>query len=265
MLVTLLTDFGTADYYVAAMKGVILSRDPRIRLVDVSHDVPPHDVRAGAFTLMAVHRTFPPGTIHVGVVDPGVGSARRPILAIAGGQLFVGPDNGLFSHVLDREPHPRVVHLSDPGFFRHPVSPTFHGRDVFAPVAAALATGTDPGAMGEEITDFVRLDPIAPRRDPDGGVRASVVHVDRFGNCVTGISRDDLPPGAGGRGIRVEIGGREIRVLRRYFAEEGAEEGELFAIWGSAGLLEIAADRDSAARRLGVRPGDPVRLLPLPR
>lgn len=260
MLVTLLTDFGTADYFVAAMKGVILSRDPGIRIVDISHEIPAHDIQAGAFTLLATYRDFPEGTVHVGVVDPGVGSSRRPVLALAGGRLFVGPDNGLFSYVLDREPDARVLHLDQPRFFRHSVSTTFHGRDIFAPVAAALAAGTPPEEVGREVTDCVRLDPLTPRPAGGGSVQGSIVHVDRFGNCVTSVSRSDLPAGAADDAIRIEVAGREISRVRHFFADPGSVPGELFGIWGSAGLLEIAADRESAAQILGARRGDPVRV-----
>lgn len=259
MIVTLLTDFGTADYFVAAMKGVVLGRAPGARLVDVTHEVPPQDVAAAAFTLLAVYRDFPPGTVHVVVVDPGVGSARRALVASAGGQRFVGPDNGVFSHVLDREPGARVWRLDDPRHFRHPVSATFHGRDVFAPVAAALAAGAEPESLGSEVRDPVRLAPIAVRRDPDGTVHAAVLHVDRFGNCVTTVRPGDLPAGPAGA-VRLSAGGREVRALRPHYA--GAEPGEPFAIWGSAGFLELSTDGASAAELLGVRRGDPVVLRP---
>lgn len=261
MLVTLLTDFGTADYFVAAMKGVILTRSPDVRIVDISHDIPAHDIQAGAFTLLAVYREFPAETIHVCVVDPGVGSARRPVLGLAGGQKFVGPDNGLFSYVFDREPAARVLHLNQPRFFRHPVSTTFHGRDIFAPVAGALAGGTPPDDLGAEVTDFARLDPLVTRRLAEGTLQGSVVHIDHFGNCITSLMREDLPPEAREGGFRIEVGGYQIRSLRHFFAGEGGAEGEPFGIWGSAGLLEIAVDRDSAARRLGVRKGQPVHLV----
>jgi len=259
MIVTLLTDFGTADYFVAAMKGVVLGRAPGARLVDVTHEVPPQDVAAAAFTLLAVYRDFPPGTVHVVVVDPGVGSDRRAVVASAGGQRFVGPDNGVFSHVLDREPGARIWHLDDDRHFRHPVSRTFHGRDVFAPVAAALAAGAAPESLGSEIPDPVRLPPIAARRDPDGSVHGAVLHVDRFGNCVTTLAPGDLPAGAGGA-LRLAVGGHEVRALRGHYA--GAPPGEPFAIAGSAGFLEVSVDGASAAERLGVRRGDPVVLRP---
>ena len=153
MLITLLTDFGTADYFVGAMKGVIFSINPTARVVDITHEIPPHDIRAGAFTLHAVYKSFPPQTIHVAVVDPGVGSTRRPILVVGGDQFFVGPDNGLFGYVYEREPRCRVFHLTREEYFRRPVSQTFHGRDIFAPVAAALSRGVEPPELGDEIKD----------------------------------------------------------------------------------------------------------------
>jgi S-adenosyl-L-methionine hydrolase (adenosine-forming) len=260
MLITLLTDFGTADGFVAAMKGVILSHDPRIRIVDITHEVSPQDVRGGAYTLLSVYDTFPQDTVHVAVVDPGVGSARRPIVVSTAAHRFVGPDNGLFTHVLDREPSARVVHVLNERYFRRPVSRTFHGRDVFAPVAAALASGIEPTMLGPEIDDPVRLDSIRPHADDDGTLTASVLHIDRFGNCITGIRREDLPPGSLRGRLVLEVGGREIRSLRRFYSEPGGEPGELFAIWGSAGFLEISADRESAARLLGLEPGQPVRV-----
>ena len=259
MIVTLLTDFGTSDYFVAAMKGVILSLAPDAALVDVTHEVPPQDVRAGAFTLLAAHDAFPAGTVHLAVVDPGVGSARRPVVAAAGGHLFVGPDNGLFGLVYDRHPGARVFHLNRERYFRHPVSTTFHGRDVFAPVAGALAAGAAPEDVGEEIHDPVRLGPLLPRRAADGGWEGTVLHVDHFGNCITNLTRAELPDDAAlARGLRIVAGSREIRAFQRFYAQEGTEPGDLFAIWGSAGFLEIVAFRDSAARLLGVGRGAPV-------
>lgn len=260
MIVTLLTDFGAADHYVAAMKGVILSRAPGTTLVDVTHEIPPQEVRTAAFTLLAVHDAFPPGTVHLAVVDPGVGSARRPLLVLAAGQRFVGPDNGLFSHLYDRDPGARTLHLTREDVFRHPVSATFHGRDVFAPVAGALAAGVEPEALGEEVHDPVRFPLPGVRRAPDGAVEGSVLHVDRFGNCITSLRREDLPEGAERRGFRLVVAGHEVRALRRWFAE--GEGGEPFALWGSSGYLEVAVNGASAAERLGVRPGERVTLHP---
>lgn len=259
MIVTLLTDFGAADYFVAAMKAAVLARAPAATLVDVTHEVPPGDVAAAAFTLLALYRDFPPGTVHLAVVDPGVGSARRAVAAEAAGQRFVGPDNGVFGYVLDREPGARVFHLDRPALFRHPVSDTFHGRDVFAPVAGALAAGAEAGELGTELRDPVRLEPIAVRRGPDGSAAGTVLHVDRFGNCVTTLRPEELPEGWE-EGFALGLGGREVRALRRRYA--GAPPGEPFVVRGSAGFLEVSVDGASAAALLGVRRGDPVTLRP---
>ena len=259
MIVTLLTDFGTADYFVGAMKGVILGIAPAATVVDLTHEVPPQDVRAGAFTLLAAYRSFPAGTVHVAVVDPGVGSARRAIAAEAGGHRFVGPDNGLLSWALEREADARVFHVTRGELFRQPVSATFHGRDVFAPVAARLAAGMDVAAVGPEIGDAARLGGLRPERLADGSFRGEVLHVDRFGNCITSFTRDI--PGSAADGYMLRAGGREIRTVRGFYAEDDSDEP--FAIWGSAGFLEISVNRGSAARVLGVEPGDPVTLSPV--
>lgn len=254
-LITLLTDFGTADYFVGAMKGVILSLNAQAHIIDITHEIPPQDIRAGAFTLLAAYRDFPPQTIHVAVVDPGVGSRRRPILVASGEQFFVGPDNGLFSYIYEREVKCRVFHLTREKYFCHPVSATFHGRDVFAPVAGALSNGVEPAELGDEIIDYVRLDPLAPKTFEDGTIEASIIHVDRFGNCVTNLTREHLPERMIARRPRLIINGNEITAFRRFYAEKDSASGELFAIWGSAGFLEIAAFLESAAQMLGARRG----------
>jgi S-adenosylmethionine hydrolase len=260
MLITLLTDFGTADYFVGAMKGVILSINADARIVDITHEIPPQDVRAGAYTLSAVYQTFPAGTIHVAVVDPGVGSNRRPILVSAGKQFFVGPDNGLFSFVYEREVETRVFHLTNEDYFRQPVSATFHGRDVFAPIAGALSKGISPEQLGVEIKDYLRLSNLKPKRTDTQTIEASIIHIDRFGNCITNLTREDLTEEMIARGICLKINGREITSFRRFFAEDEKSPDELFAIWGSAGYLEIAAFRASAASSLDTKTGQPVTI-----
>lgn len=260
MIVTLLTDFGTADFYVGAMKGALLSVNPDARIVDITHEAPAQDVRAGAFTLLAAYEAFPPGTIHVAVVDPGVGSTRRPILVATRKHFFVGPDNGLFSYVYECEPGYRIFHLTNEKYFRSKVSATFHGRDVFATVAGALTLGVRPEELGEPATGEVRLEGLTPRVTRSGVVEGSVIHVDRFGNCVTNITRREFPDETVSRGARIEIGGREIKTFRRFFAEGPVEDEEPFAIWGSAGFLEIAVNRGSAARLLNVKRGQAVLL-----
>jgi S-adenosylmethionine hydrolase len=259
MIVTLLTDFGTADYFVGAMKGAVLSVNPAAQIVDLTHEIAPHDVEAGAFTLLEAHQTFPTGSIHVAVVDPGVGSARRPILAASDNYFFVGPDNGLFSYVYEREEKCRVFHLTNEEYFRRPVSATFHGRDVFAPVAGALSQGVAPHTFGREIFDYVRLAPLAPEIAGDE-IRARVIHIDRFGNCITNLSHAELSEASIARGARLKINGREVRSFRKFFAETHDESDELFAVWGSAGFLEIAAFRASAALLLGAERGQEVFL-----
>lgn len=242
------------------MKGVILSINSDARIVDLTHEIPPQDVRAAAFTLAAVYQTFPPETIHVAVVDPGVGSSRRPILVAGAHQFFVGPDNGLFSFVFERETEARVFHLTNENYFRQPVSATFHGRDVFAPIAAALSTGINPEQLGVEVQDLARLDNLKPQRRDRQTIEAAIIHIDRFGNCITNLTREDLTAEMIARGVRLKINGREITSFRRFFAEENAPD-ELFAIWGSAGYLEIAANRNSAARLLDARGGQMIRVM----
>jgi S-adenosylmethionine hydrolase len=258
MLITLLTDFGTADYFVGAMKGVILSINPNARIVDITHEIPPQDILSGAFTLSAVYKDFPEDTIHVAVVDPGVGSLRRPILVSGGNQFFIGPDNGLFSFVYEREPRARVFHLTNEDYFRRPVSATFHGRDVFAPIAAALAKGIAPEHLGVEIRDYVRLPEIKPQAAGGGTIEAAILHIDRFGNCITNLTRDSLTEEMIARGVTLTISGREIACFRHFFAEGKEEPDELFAIWGSTGFLEIAAFRASAAKILEVQAGQEI-------
>lgn len=255
MLITLLTDFGTADYFAGAMKGAILSVNAGASIVDISHEIPPQDIRAGAFTLLAAYKTFPAQTIHIAVIDPGVGSTRRPILVAGGNQLFVGPDNGLFSYIYEREAQCRVFHLTRAEYFRQPVSATFHGRDLFAPVAGALSLGIEPAELGDEITDYVRLERLAPQAQTNGDLLASIIHIDRFGNCITNLTHEHLNEQMIARGARLLINGHEINSFRRFFAE-GVEPGpELFAIRGSTGFLEIAAYLASAAELLNAERG----------
>lgn len=256
MTITLLTDFGTADYFVASMKGVILSASPAAEMVDITHDIPAHDVESAAFVLEAASATFPEGTVHLAVVDPGVGSARRPLI-VSGRHLFVGPDNGLLSFVYDRDPTAATFEVTAEHLFRHPVSRTFHGRDIFAPIAAALSLGVPPATLGRRIHDPVRLPPRVPERGPDGEISGRILHVDRFGNLVTSLPSATLPPGAP---FRLRLGSQDIRRARSFYAE--GPEGELFVIAGSAGYLEVSLMGASAAERLGVSRGDPLTLHP---
>jgi S-adenosylmethionine hydrolase len=257
-IITLTTDFGTADYFVAAMKGVILSRNPTARITDITHEIPPQDIEAGAFILLTACASFPPSTIHVAVVDPGVGSSRKPILIMAGDQFFVGPDNGLFSYVCDRLPVTRIFHLTNAKYFLEPVSPTFNGRDIFAPIAAALSSGVKPEELGTEITDYVRLKSLTAETSRDGKIKARVIHIDHFGNCITNITRDELSPEQIEAGARLRIKGKTIKSFRNYFAEKSSSRDKVFAVWGSAGFLEIAVANASAAKLLRVQRSDAV-------
>ena len=244
-MITLLTDFGTADYFVGAVKGAILSVDPKAVIVDITHDIPPQDIEAGAFTLLACYKTFPAGTIHMAVVDPGVGSTRRPIVVTANEQLFVGPDNGIFSYICDRESSRRTFHITADKYFRPSPSSTFHGRDIFAPVAAALSRGVQPEELGSEIEDEVRLGSL------DSVSR--IIHIDRFGNCITNITHDQLKSE---KGVTLRVKDKTIRNFRKFYGEDSSSTP--FAIWGSAGFLEISVNGGSAAKVLRVKRGDKI-------
>jgi S-adenosyl-L-methionine hydrolase (adenosine-forming) len=260
-IITLLTDFGTDDYFVGAMKGVILTRSPEALLVDITHSIPPQDVRAGAFTLSAVYDNFPAGAIHLAVVDPGVGSNRRPVLIEAADYLFVGPDNGLFSIVLDRVPGAKVRHLTNTDYFLPDPSSTFHGRDIFAPVAAALAQGVRPGEFGPVIQDPVRSGFLECETLEDGTIVGRVIHIDHFGNCVTNLSWRQLRHLWATQSFCLRVKGYEIHQLRRSYSEAISQPGAPFLIEGSAGFLEISVQCSSAARELKIAVGDPVQLL----
>lgn len=255
-LITLTTDFGDASPYVAAMKGVILSLNPAARLLDLSHRVPPQDVRHADYFLGTAVPYFPPGTVHVAVIDPGVGSDRRPLVIEAGGQLLVGPDNGIFTRTVKALGEPaRIRRLAEPRFWRPEVSATFHGRDVFAPVAAHLSLGAEPAAMGPVVGEMVELKPHSAVCW--GGRRAGEVQfVDGFGNLITNIPAALVPsPPA-----RVALGGvgpHPVRWVRTY---ADAAPGELVALVSSDGFVEVAVVGGSAARRLGAGVGAPVEL-----
>lgn len=250
VVVTLTTDFGLRDPYVAEMKGVILGLTGSVHLIDVTHDVPRHDITEGALALEAVAPFFPAGTIHLAVVDPGVGTARRGIAIAAGGQVFVGPDNGLFTPFLADDW--RAFELASPDHRLTTVSRTFHGRDVFAPAAAHIARGLALERLGPPVTDPVRL--AWPRaRKLAGTVAGTVVHVDRFGNLVTSIPADAveaLPPGA-----MIRVAGRVVPLVGTY---ADLAPGRAGALVGSRNRLEIAVREGSAAARLGARRGTPV-------
>jgi S-adenosyl-L-methionine hydrolase (adenosine-forming) len=254
-LITLTTDFGLRDPFVGIMKGVILSINPEAKLVDLTHQVEPFDVMDGALALAQSYPFFPPGTIHVVVVDPGVGSERRPILVATPTHHFVGPDNGVFSLVFDREPSFRVRHITAECYFREPVSQTFHGRDVFAPVAAWLSKGLALDTVGGLITDYVRVAVAKPERVSPSVIRGEVLRVDKFGNLITNFGPAHLPEQGS---LRFLVNKSRVTRLVSSYAE-GRGNG-VIAIVGSAGFIEIAAYQASAAEVLGAGKGTEIIL-----
>jgi S-adenosylmethionine hydrolase len=259
-IVTLFTDFGTKDPFVGIMKGVLLGLCPEAALVDLCHEVPPFDVLGASFLLDSVVGCFPDGTIHLVVVDPGVGGERRPILAEIGEQLFVAPDNGILSYLLASGRQRTVRHLTAKEFWRHPVSASFHGRDIFAPVAGHLAAGLSPERFGPVIHDPVCLEIPYPVAESAGVLRGRVVWIDRFGNSITNISRADVEAlGFRAAGpIRVLVGERRAGMLVSCFSAVGP--GECGAIVGSTGHVEVFSSQGDFAREWRVRSGDAITL-----
>ena len=253
-LVALTTDFGTVDPWVGIMKGVLATRAPEARVVDLTHGVPPQNVLAGALVLRSALPWFPPGTIHVAVVDPGVGSERRPICVETARELLVGPDNGLLSLAAAAAPPVRVYHLKEGRFFPSPRSTTFHGRDVFAPVAAALATGTRPSDLGPQILDMHVLQVPEPRREA-GAIRGEVIYVDHFGNLITNVSQT-LLTNFPAEPTSISIRGTRVAGISPSYAAAGP--GQPVAVVNSWNHLEIAIRDGSAAASLGARVGDEV-------
>jgi len=259
-VVTLTTDFGLADHFVGAMKGVLLDVLPEANIVDISHAVQAFDVLDGALMISEAYSYFPAGTVHMVVVDPGVGSERRPILATVGEHYFVAPDNGVLSLVYQNAERISVREITSSHYFRQPVSTTFHGRDIFAPVAANLAKGVDPAKFGEEITDYAAFAAPKPKAAPDGSLRGIVLKIDRFGNLMTNIRATDAPHllGENAPPSRIVIGQHEIAEILTHYAQ--GRPGKLFGIIGSAGYLEISSNRASAAKLLGAVKGTEVSL-----
>jgi S-adenosylmethionine hydrolase len=256
-IITLTTDFGTNDHLVGSMKGVILNINPAARIVDINHHVAPFDILDGALAIANAYKYFPPRTIHVVVVDPGVGTERRPLLVTAEKQYFVAPDNGVLSVIYGQESC-AVRHITAEHYFLNPVSPTFHGRDVFSPTAAWLSKAFQNEAFGEEITDFVRFTMPKPKTAGQT-LKGVVLRVDAFGNLMTNLTVDDIPAAAIASGaIKLNVNGKEVKKMARTFGD--GIPGEAVAILGSAGYLEIAVNRGNAARTLGANRGAEVTL-----
>ncbi len=275
-VITLTTDFGYDDAYVAAVKGAILNINREATIVDVSHSVRPQDILQAAFILNCAYRYFPKQTVHVAIVDPGVGSERRGVILKAPSAIFVAPDNGILSYIVDdlfsvdgtsviEKTHGlteivfkkglEAAAITDPRFWRHPVSPTFHGRDIFAPVAAGLSLGISPYEFGEKINSLQVLPLVKPSIDPDGNVVGQVLHVDRFGNLITNIRSNSLP----GKNMTIEVGGHRVQGMSDYYAQG---EG-ILAVAGSSGYLEISLRDGSVRDFLGVEIGDEVKAIPV--
>lgn len=250
-VVSMLTDFGTSDPYAGIMAGVVLGLAPQARIVDLTHAVPPQAVEIGALLLRSAVPYFSPGAVHLAVVDPGVGSARDPIVAVTESAMLVGPDNGLLHAAATALGLLEVRRIEAGELLLQPVSHTFHGRDVFAPVAGRLAAGLPPAAVGAVLPEMRRLDALDPVREGDR-VAGSVLHVDHFGNLITNVPATGLA----GERLAIEVGGRRLERLCSSYAE--VAEGEILAIAGSWGMLEVAQNRGNAAHTLGVGRGDPV-------
>jgi S-adenosylmethionine hydrolase len=267
-IITLTTDFGLEDAYAAALKGVILSINPRVIIVDISHHIDAQNIAQGAFVLMTACPHFPDGTIHVAVVDPEVGSERRAIILKTQKAVFIGPDNGVLSYAalqassqvrargrLSQEPPPGLecFEITNPTYWRHPVSPTFHGRDVFAPVAAHISTGVPLREFGGAVSSIRVLAPPRPEALEGGALLGHVLHIDHFGNIITDIQREDLPQ----EKFRLEVGELRVTSLGQTYCEADG----LTALIGSSGYLEIALRNGSAARLLGINIGGHVRVV----
>ncbi len=258
-MITLLTDFGTADYFVPAMKGIIFSLLPQAQIIDLTHDIPVQDIHFGAFTLGACYRNFPVGTIHVAIVDPGVGSARHPLVIATEKYFFVGPDNGLFSYVLAHEKNVRIFQATNTDFLRAEISATFHGRDIFAPLAAWLEKGIAPYNFGSEISEVVRFCIPQPMRE-NKKISAEIIHIDHFGNCITNLTARELAPHKISTKTKIVIRENVVEQFGTHFAQ-AAKPNELFAYLGSAGFWEVALWQDSATRKLEIARGTKVELL----
>lgn len=260
-IVTLTTDFGLNDHFVGTMKGVILDIVPEAEIVDICHAVQPFDVLDGALSIAQAYPYFPVGTIHVVVVDPGVGTARRPIILSTERHYFVAPDNGVLSLIYNREERVRVRHVTSEHYFLQPVSNTFHARDVFAPVAGWLAKGVDGAKFGDEISDYVRFNAPKPKPVDAQTMRGVVLKVDRFGNLVTNFTPQDVPAlfQESPPPFKIVVGKREISEIHANYAD-GAPN-EVFGILGSMGYLEIAANRAAATQIVGVGKGSEVSVI----
>ncbi len=256
-IITLTTDFGSSDHFVGALKGVILTLQPNAQIVDISHEIPPFSVPEAAFLIAEAAEWFPKRTVHVVVVDPGVGSSRRPIVVEAGGQFFIGPDNGVFSMIRAKSPKNKVREISNPKIMLPRVSRTFHGRDIFAPAAANLTKLKTSASLGPLIQDALQLRLALPEQTNKRTWTGSVIKIDRFGNLISNFhipefERIRTSP------FEVAIGFEKLHRLALHYAE--CPPGELFVIEGSSGYLEVSLNQGNAAKQLGCGVGAPIEL-----
>lgn len=260
-IITLTTDFGTNDHFVGVMKGVILDIVPEAAIVDICHSVQPFDVLDGALTISQAYSYFPNRTVHIVVVDPGVGTARRPILASSDKYHFIAPDNGVLSLVYARESRLHVRHITSDHYFLQPLSNTFHARDIFAPVAAYLAKEVDALKFGDEIEEYTRFSAPKPKAVDANRLRGVVLKVDRFGNLITNITPQDAPMlfASGAKPFKILVGKSEITEISSAYAEGGPNQ--VIALMGSMGFLEIAANRAPAAQLTGAGKGAEVSII----
>jgi S-adenosylmethionine hydrolase len=256
-ILTLTTDFGLADHFAGVMKGVILSICRQAKIVDISHEVSPFEISEGAYMIAQAYRYFPKKTVHVVVVDPGVGSARRPIVVEAAGQYFVGPDNGVLAMVYSQEKS-KVRLISNDRYFLKPVSRTFHGRDIFAPVAAHLAAGVPVARMGKLIDNHLRPAFEKPQRTGKRTWVGRILKIDRFGNIITNFHVNEFPD-LHQRSFTLSVGPQQASVMANHYAERAP--GELFAIVGSSGYIEVSVSQGSAANHIGCESGAPAELV----
>jgi S-adenosylmethionine hydrolase len=260
-IITLITDFDTCDHFVGTMKGVIYNINPEVEIVDITHKVGSYDIFEAAFALAQSYRYFPSDTVHLVVVDPGVGTSRRPVLANSRAYKFVAPDNGVLSLIYEREENVVVRHITADHYFLNPVSATFQGRDIFAPVAAWLSRGLEADKFGAPISDYTKFSSPKPKWVGDNLLKGIVLKIDKFGNILTSIRPEDIPQvfAENAPGFKIIINEREITRLN--LAYSMGKPGELFAIVGSSGYLEICTNRGSAARALNVNRGVEVGLM----
>ena len=256
-IVTLLTDFGLTDHYVAAMKGVILAICPQVTLVDISHEIRPFAIPEAAYTLSQAWQTFPKGTTHLAVVDPGVGSARRAIVAEASGHRFIAPDNGLLTMIMDGNDRIKVREISASRYFRQPVSMTFHGRDIFAPATAHIASGLPIAKLGNVVKDAIKGDFSRPEEIAPNHWRGVVLKIDRFGNIISNFNWksfsdiERLP-------FKLKVGSYTIKHFHNTYAS--APRNELFALRGSGGYVEVSLNQSDASAKAGACIGAPIHL-----